>query len=632
MNYFLKTTLIATTAAISLCACDNKAPDQSLPAPVSKVESSAELATSGRPSEVDTLIDSQSIAFIRLEPLLASDLAGDVDAMGGAYNHRLPDYSPAGMKTVRDLMRKALADLEGLDASNYDGDTHMHIEILKAIRSFFAGTDRFAGGYIDTWAGHLPYIVNQISGPLIAAPNTMQNRQSLENLDDADDYLLRLAALGNMIDSVNAKMMADADAGIILPKKLFPKTLLFVDNFTGFAPAEHPLVQKFRLRLGKADNIDPAQIDKRVAKATILVSEVVYPAYRAVKTNLLSLQEKAPEGDGIWVQPGGRDYYRHALRFLGDTNSTADEVHQIGLEEVDRISGEMDAILVAQGLTEGTVGERMSSLEDDPKFFYPDSDEGREQLLSDLRRWTEEVMVQAPNLFASLPTQGIEVKRVPIEEQASSAGGSYNSPSLDGTRPGTFWINLRDMKANPRYGLKTLTYHEAVPGHHFQIALNMAQENIGLDRKNAPFNAYAEGWGLYAEQVAAEMGMYEDDPYGDLGRLQAEIYRAVRLVVDTGLHHKKWTREEAIDYMIRNTGSAESDITSAIERYMAWPGQALGYKIGMLKIVELREMAKIELGDDFDIREFHDVVLLPGGVPLSVLEANVRGWIAAYKS
>ncbi len=234
--------------------------------------------------------------------------------------------------------------------------------------------------------------------------------------------------------------------------------------------------------------------------------------------------------------------------------------------------------------------------------------------------------------FATRPPYPVEVRRIPVEVQDSAAGGQYTSPAIDGSKPGIYWINLADMKANPKFDLKTLTYHEANPGHHWQIALNLAQEQLPLLRRIAPYNAYAEGWALYSEQVAYEMGMYKNDPFGDLGRLKAELFRSVRLVVDTGLHAKRWSREQAIQYMASNTGSASSDVISEIERYMAWPGQALGYKLGMLKILELREYARKELGQQFDIKAFHDLVLLGGAVPMSVLDQRVKQWVASQKN
>jgi uncharacterized protein (DUF885 family) len=299
----------------------------------------------------------------------------------------------------------------------------------------------------------------------------------------------------------------------------------------------------------------------------------------------------------------------------------------VGLDEVARISTEMDAILVANGHSAGTVGERMLKINDDPQFLYEDSDEGRAQLLADLNGYIEEINVRMPELFATKPPYDVEVRAFPKAREASAPGGMYSSPRLDGSQPGIYWINLRDIKANAKFDLKTLTYHEANPGHHWQVALNLAQESLPMIRRIAPYNAYIEGWALYSELVAKEMGMYDNDPYGDLGRLKAELFRAVRLVVDTGLHHKKWSREQAIKYMAETTGTVDSDVVAEIERYMVWPGQALGYKLGMIKILQLREMARAALGENFDIKAFHDLVLLGGAVPMTVLEDHVKAWI-----
>jgi uncharacterized protein (DUF885 family) len=301
------------------------------------------------------------------------------------------------------------------------------------------------------------------------------------------------------------------------------------------------------------------------------------------------------------------------------------------LDEVARISKEMDVILKANGYNEGSVGDRMTALAEEPRFLYADSDEGRAQLLAALNGYIAEMELRMPEQFATKPPYAVEVRRIPVEVQDSAAGGQYTSPSIDGSKPGIYWINLADMKANSKFDLKSLTYHEAIPGHHWQIALNLAQEQLPLLRRIAPYNAYAEGWGLYSELVAYEMGMYKDDAFGNLGRLKAELFRSVRLVVDTGMHAKKWTREQAIQYMAQTTGTASSDVISEIERYMAWPGQALGYKLGMLKIVELRELARTELGAQFDIRAFHDLVLLSGAVPMKVLEQKVKHWITSQK-
>ena len=356
-------------------------------------------------------------------------------------------------------------------------------------------------------------------------------------------------------------------------------------------------------------------------------TNVVYPAYQSITNATEQLLTKARNEAGVWAQPNGEAYYQEAIRQLGDSALTADEIHQLGLDEVTRISKEMDAILVSEGYKGGTVGARMIGLTDEERFLYDDSQAGRAQLLNDLNGYIDEITEKMAPVFQTKPSYQVEVRSFPVEIQDGAPGGQYSPPSVDGSKPGIYWINLRDMKANPTFSLKTLTYHEANPGHHWQASLNMDQTSLPFLRRIAPYNAYAEGWALYSEKVASELGLYENDPFGDLGRLQAELFRAVRLVVDTGMHHKRWTREQAISYMSDKTGSAESDVIAEIERYITWPGQALGYKLGMLKILSLREHAKAELGEQFDLSAFHDVVLLGGAVPMAVLERNVNNWV-----
>jgi uncharacterized protein (DUF885 family) len=271
------------------------------------------------------------------------------------------------------------------------------------------------------------------------------------------------------------------------------------------------------------------------------------------------------------------------------------------------------------------------ALSEMPRFLYEDSAQGREQLIADLNGYIGQISAIMPKYFASIPKYKVEVRSFPKSREATAPGGMYTNPPLDGSAPGIYWINLYNIKANPKYSLKTLTYHEAIPGHHWQVALNLEQQDLPMLRRIAPYNAYVEGWALYSERFASEMGLYDNDPFGDLGRLKDELFRAVRLVVDTGIHYKKWTREKAIKYMAQTTGSVESDVVAEIERYMVWPGQALGYKMGMINILRLRADAKQQLGEKFDIKKFHDIVLLGGAVPMKVLNEKVVNWIQSQK-
>ncbi|WP_158770345.1 DUF885 family protein [Paraglaciecola sp. L1A13] len=575
----------------------------------------------------DALVEQKTIAFMHYEPLLATALGVSESIAGKGYNTRFTDFSPTGMRKFQQDMSDASQAVSKANNDGFSVDAKRHQQIVTDILRYYTGFSEFHGGYIDTWAGHLPYIINQLSGPLIDVPKVMQVQQTVSTLAQAQDYIARLQHFDFLVAGVLETFNGDRLNGVQLPQKLYPKTLDYFSNFLASPIEDHALVTSFSKKLAQT-NMSEKQQGQLVTQAKQAMENVVYPAYQTVKNTLQATQANAPKGDGVWAQPNGDAMYLHEVRYLGDSNMTPDDIHQLGLDEVTRISKEMDSILRAQGYEDGSVGERMVELAEQPEFLYQDSDEGRERLLEDLNGQIATVMTKTDMYYGTLPSQKVEVKRIPKVTEAGEAGGYYSQPSLDGERPGIFWINLRDMSAVPSFSLKTLTYHEAVPGHHFQIALNMAQHDIGLLRQNAPFNAYVEGWALYSELVAKEMGMYEGDPFGDLGRLQAELYRAVRLVVDTGLHRKKWTREKAIEYFHQTTGTGMTDVIAEIERYMALPGQALGYKLGMLQFVELRHMAEKSLGSEFDLKRFHDLLLLPGARPMSVVRSDVKRWIA----
>jgi uncharacterized protein (DUF885 family) len=315
------------------------------------------------------------------------------------------------------------------------------------------------------------------------------------------------------------------------------------------------------------------------------------------------------------------------------TDLEPEQVHQIGLAEVDRIKGEMFAILQDEGYdVEGkTLGEIIQALNKEERFLFPNDDDGRAMVIEEYNRILAEINANLDDAFDIRPKAGLEVKRVPEFKEEGSPGAYYNQPAMDGSRGGVFYANLRNVHESVKFGMKTLAYHEGIPGHHFQIAIQSELEGVPVFRTLGIFTAYVEGWALYSEQLAWELGFYENDPFGNLGRLQAEMFRAVRLVVDTGIHYKKWTREEAIDYMVANTGMTTTEVTTEIERYIVMPGQACAYKIGMLKILELREKAKLALGENFDLREFHNVVLKNGAVPLDILEELVDEYIAELK-
>jgi len=546
------------------------------------------------------------------------------EQVGAHFQDKLEDYSPQAEAELRAKMRelkKQLTELASLSAQD-DENAAVVLDILD----YYSGQPKQPVGYIDVWMGHSPFVVNQINGPMIDVPNNLLNSHNIASVNDAHDYIARLNAFMDMAKSVVAKLEYDAARNWIPPRVLVEKTISYLEKYPATGVEQAPLYQKLELALSQL-KLPNEQADELRNQAKKALSKSVFPAFALVRESLQKLLPRARLEAGIWAQPGGEAFYQYSVRKLGDTELSPEQIHTLGLQEVERINNEMEPLLQALGYTEGTPGERMALMAKEDKYLYPNNDEGRAQLLADLNTYVGQIRQRMPDLFGEKPKYEVEIRRIPVATEDSSAGGYYTSPAMDGSVPGIYWINLKDTHTNPKFGLKTLTYHEAIPGHHWQIALNMGQHDLPLLRRVASYNAYIEGWALYAELVAKEMGMYEKDPAGDLGRLQAELYRAVRLVVDTGLHYKKWTREQAIDYMTKTTGSPEADVVSEIERYMAWPGQALGYKLGMLKILELRELARQKLGVKFDPRDFHDLILKGGAVPMAILKQKVNDWI-----
>jgi uncharacterized protein (DUF885 family) len=359
------------------------------------------------------------------------------------------------------------------------------------------------------------------------------------------------------------------------------------------------------------------------------VRDAVYPAFLRMRAALVALRpQAATQSAGVGRLPEGAAFYAAMLHQMTTTNYSAEQLHALGLSEVARITKQMQTILDGQGAQQGTLAERVKALQADPRYHMANTEAGRAQFLARYKEILTEVNARMPEYFLLAPKHMPEVNRMPEALEKGAAGAQYQMAAMDGSRAGVFVVNERDLNETPTWGMKTIAYHEGIPGHHFQISIAQQLQGLPVIRQLPIYNAYAEGWALYAERLAAEIGMYRDDPLGDLGRLQSEIFRAVRLVVDTGIHAKGWSREQAIAYMLENTGMSDSEVTTEIERYMALPGQACAYKVGELKILELRERAKSAFGDKFSLKEFHNVVLENGALPLTVLEKEVDEWIA----
>lgn len=538
---------------------------------------------------------------------------------GGALARRLNDYSPAGEANRRAALQ-AERDLLARIRIAGDARTSTHLAVISATLENGTRSAAIGYGHVNpfNFSGHVPYLVTQLAGPHIDSVNAMMEQQSLGSPAAVDAWIEKLDSFPTAFAGVVAKLRADAALGCIPPKILLDKALPVLDAFLKGKAAQHPLIRALADKMASAGLAQRMQASA-LRRATLVLERRARPAMASLRAEIAAMLPRGRAEAGVWAQPQGAEFYAANVRALGDSPQSPDEIHAIGLDEVARIASQMNELLAEQGLTRGSLGERMTTLAHDPRNLFADSDAGREELLGYLRARVADAEARYADFLpaALIPRQKLVVKRVPVATQDGAPGGFYDGPSLDGTRPGTYWINLRDMNAVARFRLPTLSYHEGAPGHHTQGAIAAALGEAPLLIRIASFNAYQEGWGLYAEKLMAELGAYQDDRLGDLGRLQDELFRAVRLVVDTGLHHKRWSREQAIRTMHDITGIAISRVTAEIERYMAWPGQALGYKLGQIRLLEMRARYLARKGRD--LRGFHAVVLGSGAMPLDLV-------------
>ncbi|NQD38818.1 DUF885 domain-containing protein [Permianibacter sp. IMCC34836] len=483
----------------------------------------------------------------------------------------------------------------------------------------------------DKWRYH-NYPVNQLFGVQNGFPTFMESAHQVNSVGDAEDYNSRLSKIGVKFGQVIDGLKLREQKGIIPPTFVLEKVIAEIDGFVNTPAEQNILYSSFEKKLTEAKSIEAADKTRLLADAKQQIETTVYPAYRNLMAFLVEQKPKSTADAGVWKLPEGDAFYAYVLEMFTTSTMKPEEVHQLGLQEVERIQAEMRVILAEQVYdTTQPVGVLMRKLGEEERFLYADTPEAREQILKDYQTIIDQVSAGLDPVFSVKPKSGVKVERIPEFKEKTAPGAYYNQPAMDGSRPGIFYANLYDIKATPKFDMRTLAYHEAVPGHHFQVSIAQENTELPLFRRMAPFTAYVEGWALYAERLAWEAG-FQNDPFDNLGRLQAELFRAVRLVVDTGMHAKRWTREQAIDYMIANTGMADSDVTAEIERYIVMPGQACAYKVGMIEILKLREEAKAKLGSKFDIREFHSVVLKNGAMPLFLLRKVVEEWVAGQQS
>jgi uncharacterized protein (DUF885 family) len=537
------------------------------------------------------------------------------------------DHSEANRLAELAITVRELADLKRtINFDLLDEQTRM------SYRLFVAQAEQTIEGW--KWRNH-GYVFTQMGGQHTDAPAFLINFHPVDTAADARAYVARLQAMPAMFDPLVARAEAQAARGILPPKFVYPLLIESCREIISGAPFESTekksaLLEDFEGKVGALKDADDATKAQLLADARTALLGAVKPAYEKLIALFAAQAEVATDDDGVWKLPEGRDYYNFMLRQHTTTALTADEVHELGLREVARIHAGMMEIARKTGF-QGDLAAFLKFMRDDPQFSYPSTEEGRAAYVQRAEAAIATMTARLDEFFGVKPKAGLIVKRVEPFREKGSPAAFYNQPSADGSRPGIYYVNTHDMRGLPIWELETLAHHEAIPGHHMQIAIAQELESVPKFRRFGGYNAYIEGWALYAEYFPKEFGFYQD-PYQDFGRLSDELLRAVRLVVDTGVHAKRWTRQQVLDYFGANTAASVVETLAETNRYIVWPGQATGYKVGMLKLIELREHAKRELGAKFDLRAYHDLVLKNGALPMSLLEENVRAWIAAQKA
>jgi uncharacterized protein (DUF885 family) len=624
----IRSLLIGSSLLVLAAACTPAADDTANIEPVENAASAAADATqetSSEQTESERLyawFDEQFQAEIERSPIGKTYLGmlDDLEAYG--------QWDDSSEQAFRDGLARSAERLRYM-RENFDFDALTpEAQVSYRFAEFIETNTADQGEFWDHG-----YIFTQFFGPHTNLPTTLIGYHRVDNVDHAEAYISRLNGLGDVLNTQTAQADARAREGVLAPAFAYPIVMDAARRFITGAPfddsgADSPLLGDFRGKVNALD-IEDSVRDDLIARATEALQTSVGPAYTNLITTMESHAEMADgRNQGAWALPEGEAFYRTQLNnYTTRYDMSADEIHQTGLDEVARIHGEMREIMAEVGF-EGSLQDFFEFTRTDDQFYLEDSDAGRQAYLDQATAYVDHIMEIAPQYFDTLPRADLEVRAVEEYRIETATGAFYESGSLDGTRPGAYYVNLANMRDNPTYLIETLSYHEGAPGHHFQSALAQELEGAPMFQRLTWYSAYGEGWALYAENLGLDMGGFTD-PYQNFGRLSYEVFRAARLVVDTGIHHLQWSEQDAIDYMMENTPFPEGDIRNEVRRYMVWPGQAVSYKVGMLTILELRQRAMDALGEDFSYGAFHDVVLTNGSVPLTLLEQQVDDWIAA---
>lgn len=576
-------------------------------------------ATTGSPA-LAALFDEIFNEDLRRRPESATQLGLDKGA-NADLRFRLSDDSPAGRAAARAATQSQLKRLDAFDRTGLSAADKLNLDVVTYTRKSAEAVQRFDFG--GSSYGPSPYVVSQLAGAYQSVPDFLDTKHKIATKDDAEAYLSRLRAFADQLDANTDRMRHDAGLGVIAPDFILDTTLTQMTR-TRVPAAEALVVTSIATRAAAKGLGDSYGRD-----AASIYEQSILPALERQIALTKELRAKATHDAGVWKMSQGADFYATALRNTTTVNLSPEEVHKFGLDQAQAISSRLDGLLKKQGMTRGSVGERMAALYKNPEQLYPNTDDGKKQAIAYCNERLAAIRVRLPEVFERIPPYTFEVRRVPPQTEAGAASAFSQAPAIDGSRPGLVYFNLHDSAEWPKFCLATTVYHEGLPGHQFESGLALSNTGLPLIRKVGGFSGYGEGWALYAEQLADEIGMYADDPLGQLGYLKFQLFRANRCVVDTGIHHYRWSREQAIKHFVDQDGEAPGFATREVERYCVTPGQACSYKLGHSVFVDIREKAKAKLGARFDIRKYHSAVLAPGRVPLEILQKVGDDWIAA---
>ena len=604
--------LAASASMPLLSACARAVAVAPTPAPLGPAGSSQ--------AEALALLDSIAENLLRLSPESATSLGIDTGARA-QLRYQLGDRSALGQQRLANTLRADLARAQAFDASGLDFTMRTNFEVVRS--AYSTALEGFALPYGDVAVGgwrNTPYVVIQNVGAYLDIPRFLDAEHPIDTAADAEAYLSRLQSYPRQLGGELGRIQSARGQGLVPPAFLLDKAIRQMEMSIKGAHDGGGLVESIARRTKEKGIAGDWE-----GRAKAIVTREVVPALELQLAELKAQRAVATSDAGMWARPLGDQFYRWALKAATTTTLTPDEVHEMGRQELEALHARMDPILKEIGYTQGTVGARMQALSDDPRYKFADGDKGRAEIMGFIQDRLAWIEAQMPRAFNTLVDPHMEVRRLPPEEEPGAPGAYGGAGSIDGKIPGRFWINLRTTDLHRKYDLADLAFHEAIPGHIWQGEYT---HKLPLIRQMLAFNSYSEGWALYGEQLADELGAYDGNPVGRLGYLQSLAFRACRMVVDTGLHAKRWTRQQAVDFFVNVNGSKPEEVASEVDRYCSWPGQATGYKLGHSRIVALRDKAKAELGARYDLKAFDDAVVLGGNVPMDVLAKNVDDYIA----